>query len=120
LKPYSDGPDISLSERLFCPTKFPLFQGWRLQVAMGCSWLVFHVWKDKDGEPRQWSLTGHKRTLQKANKQGASIASFRGQLQRERLFFQELEDEVRRSVAFEWLMGAPRPSSSSTHGEKEH
>jgi hypothetical protein len=30
--------------------------------------------------------TGHKRALQKANKPGASIASFRGQLQRERLF----------------------------------
>lgn len=66
------------------------------------------------------AASGHKRTLQEANKQGASIASFRGQLQRERLFFQEFKDEVRRSVAFEWLMGAPSPSPSSTQGEKEH
>ncbi len=63
---------------------------------------------------------GQKRTLQMTNEHGMSIASFRRQLQREGFFFQELKDEVRRSIAFEWLMGEPRRSSRSTHGEKGH
>lgn len=46
-----------------------------------------------------------------ANEHGMSIASFRRQLQREGFSFQELKDEVRRSIAFECLRN---PSMSIT------